>query len=314
MKKIATNVLFLAMLVGCGTKNPDFIGTLPFKVISPYGAPTVALYKIINNSNLEINTTPANIRASFATKDKDVIIFDTLNALSMIKAEGHPFKLAQVITNGNYYIVGINKSATSEMTSSDYIVNFGANLTPDNVYTYLYPHLVDNTYYVDGVQQAAATVCSGKHNSHDVDYVFMAQPSLFEMMNNHECNTYGKLTIVKNIQLEWKNKTGLEGIPQAGIFIRNLFYEKQKDDFKAFIKIVDDTIDEVNNDPSHVRNQFTAFGTKEEQKNAFSVSADFFEEYGGSLGLTKGGVDINAFLTIFGKPLIDENLLLDIYK
>lgn len=303
------------VLTSCGGGITDTLS-----IMTPVGAPSIAFYKYANSNNWEPQDQPTNIAKAFTTAEKDVLVFDSINGLKQIAGPNKaPYKLAKVITNGNLYMVSLKgKEASDEIPADAKIVSFGEGLTPDSAIKFLYPELVDQISYVNGAPDAASIVCSGLHEGSAVDYVIGAQPSIWGMMNKPDCATKGKVKIVKNIQADMETKTGLKGIPQAGIFIKNDTYEAKKDDVKSFLKTIGDSIKIVKNDPEFVYNELLKTLSDADIKQKFGFTkATLMASFSGDsnlVGLTDGGVDINAFLTQLGMNTFADDAFLEIYK
>lgn len=327
MKKIAFTVsLFVLTLASCGGTSSSSSSTssiedlnYDFSIISPTGAPTAALYQYASSTFLDTNSTATNVAAQFQTSNYDVIVFDSLKGIAqMTNAETPaPYKLARIITKGNYYLVSIDKAEGSQPTTDDLIINFGINGTPDTVYRQLYPDVVSNTVYVTSVSDALTALTTGMYDQTPVDYVFIAQPALYSALNNTSAATYGKIKIVANIQTAWEAKTGQTGFPQAGIFVRNDVYAAHPKAFEAFLGGIDEAIETAIDDPDTVVDALNDYGTPTEQAARFGFNASVFagvqDNGANGLGLTVGGIDVNAYYTSLGLSTVSPDIFLDLY-
>ncbi|MCX5775382.1 MAG: hypothetical protein NTV44_03345, partial [Firmicutes bacterium] len=194
---------------------------------------------------------------------------------------------------------------------------FGQNGTPDTIYKALYPDFVDNTVYVTSVSDALTVLVNGTYNQEAVDYVFIAQPALFNAMNNTAAATYGKIKIVADIQQSWFDLTGQNGFPQAGVFVRNDVYAVHPIAFSYLLDTIDEAIETSIDDPSTVVYALNDYGTPNDQLTRFGFNAAMFAgvQAGGAngLGLTIGGIDVNAYYTSVGLPTVSEDVFLDLY-
>ncbi len=290
-----------------------------FSIISPTGAPTAAFYQYAASEDLDTNSTATNVAAQFQTTNYDVIVFDSLKGIAQITKTEYPapYKLARIITKGNYYLVSIDKPEGSQPTTDDLIVNFGQNGTPDTVYRQLYPEVVNNTVYVTSVSDALTVLTTGLYDLTAVDYVFIAQPALYSALNNTNAATYGKIKVVADIQQKWFEKTGQNGFPQAGIFVRNEIYQSHPKAFEAFLGGIDEAIETAIDDPDTVVSAMNEFGTPAEQAARFGFNSTVFlgvqDEGANGLGLTVGGIDVNAYYTSIGMPTVSSDVFLDLY-
>ena len=217
------------------------------KVISPSGAPAICFYDQALTGNFETNSTPANVAAQLLTDNYGMVVFDFYNGLKSIKNNNADFKLARILTGGNLYLVGIDK--TTAPTSDDTIVSFGQNLLPDLAYKKLYSQdIIDNTTYVNAVTDAAAVLASGVYEGEKVDYVVIAQPVLFATMTNKSAPTHGRLTVIESLRDKWKQTYNQDAIPQAGLFVHNDYYEANREYFETQFALLDERIDTAIND------------------------------------------------------------------
>ncbi len=321
--------LVVLMLSGCGgtdlsssslssSSSEDL--NYDFSIISPTGAPTAAFYQYASSPLFDTNSTATNVAAQFQTSNYDVIVFDSLKGIAQITNADSPapYKLARIITKGNYYLVSIDKEEGQQPTSEDLIINFGLNGTPDTVYRHLYPDVVDSTVYVTSVSDALTVLTTGVFDQTPVDYVFIAQPALYSALNNTSAATYGKIKIVANIQAAWQTQTGQNGFPQAGIFVRDDIYAEHPNAFEAFLGGIDEAIETAIDDPSTIVSALNDYGTPAEQAARFGFNATVFSgvqaQNANGLGLTVGGVDVNAYYTEVGLPTVNETVFLDIYE
>ena len=212
MKKYSTLLLSL-LLTSCNVDSSSL------KIISPTGAPALAFYNHSLNSNYETNSTPSNIVSMMnSSSDYDVVVIDTVSGIKAIE-KGAPYKIAATITFGNFYIASTGNDDNNTFEKEDTIVIFGQNQTPDLLFKYIYGEGY-NIEYVTNVQDAAKCLAAGKNmiTGSTVDYVFIAQPALYTILNNKDAKTYGKASIHINIQDEYFRKSG-NNVVQASIFV-----------------------------------------------------------------------------------------------
>src|SRR5574344_152862 len=297
------------MLVSCGGTD-----TNTFKLLSPAGAPTLALYTWASDKQVETTTTPANVKNALLTTNYDFIVFDSITALQVITANDSAtdYRYVLPITGGNFYLAGIDKAVGSVPTIDDNIVSFGQNLVPDLVYRSIYgDDLADATNYVASVAEAKAILSTGLYEGEAVDYVFIAQPALFATLNDKNASTYGKVTVIDNIQDKWETKTGQKGIPQAGLFVRESFYKNNTKLVSTVVNEVRDNIETACDNPSAVKTVMQEFGEVEAQSMRFGFTAAVAyalqKDDQNQFGLVYPGteLDVNTFLTSIGKKTID---------
>lgn len=310
MKKSLLSLAIIPMLLTSCKGNADSL-----TVISPVGAPTIAFHHLAGKDNFTTTTAPTEVLGTFANEQKDIIIFDAINGLKQITgANKAKYKLAKVITNGNFYIVSNNRDELKPFDETAYIVSFGQNLVPDTIYKRLYPGLASNTRYVNSASDAAAVVCSGLHEGNTVDYVFGAMPSLFQMINKTDCATKGKIEIFKNVQEDFKLLSGFDGIPQAGIFVKNKTYAENKSKVDTLLSDVTRSINSLKTDVASVIDEILGKITAEEMlaKYGFTKASltGMFADGKNLLGLVDGGVSINDFMETIGQNKFDDDAFL----
>lgn len=268
MKKQIISPLFLtiSLLASCKSNN-----NVELKIISPSGAPSAIFYDYSLNDNFETNSTPANVGAQLQANNYDVVVFDFYNGLKSIKKNNGNYKLARILTGGNLFLVGIDKKETP--SEKDYIVSFGQNLLPDLVYRKIYGEEIANaTKYVNGVNEVAAVLNSGLHNGNSVDYVLIAQPALFAQMNSSKVKD--KINVIDNLRDKWEEITGNKTIPQAGLFINQTTYEKNKKSLNDFLNKVDENIDACINNPQKMKDGISLIENETDQKAKFGFTAN----------------------------------------
>ncbi len=290
------------------------IEEITIRTISPAGAPTLAFYDQGSNDNFETNSTPSNVLAELQTNFYNAVIFDSINALKSIKNNNLDFKLAKLITGGNFYLASIDKAEGEMPSADDVIVSFGENLIPDLVYLKLSEHWgIENTpFYVPSVSEALGVLKTGVYASKPVDYVFIAQPALNIALNDVNAATYGKVKVVKNIRAEWQEYTGQTAIPQAGLFIRASHYDLNPTIFEEYVEAMVERIDVAIDDPASAKAALDQFGDEQAQAAKFGFNSNIMltTQSGGAngFGLVRGTeeVDVNEFLETLGLATFDD--------
>ena len=285
----------------------------PLKFISPAGAPALAFFNQGNNENYVTNSTPTNVAAELQKSEYDMVIFDSISGLNTIRNKELDFKLAQIITGGNFYLAGIDIKDEAMPNSESYVVSFGENLIPDLVWRSLVddywqiPNL--ETHYVNSNEEARAILASGMHNGNPVDYVFIAQPALFAVMNSPDASTYGRVSIIKNIRQEWKAYSGQDAIPQAGIFVRESVLTTKPNNLKTFFNDLDDRLLTAINNPQEVRDALNAYNSDlvaQQARFGFNgnIAYNVQKDQANGFGLVAPSetVDVNTFLAKINNP------------
>ena len=308
--------LVAVTLSACGPTTED----ITIRTISPAGAPALAFYDQGNSDNFVTNSTPSNVLAEFQTNYYNAIVFDSINALKSIKNNNLDFKLAKLITGGNFYLASIDKAEGIMPTADDVVVSFGENLIPDLVYRKLSEYWdIENTpYYVPSVSEALGVLKTGLYASQEVDFVFIAQPALNIAINDQSAPTYGKVKVVKNIRSEWEDFTGQTAIPQAGLFVRNSQYILNPEAFEDYVDDMVARIDVAIDNPSIAKTALDEYGDAAAQAARFGFNSNIMlttqSEGANGFGLVRGTeeVDINEFLTTLELEAFDSSYFLDL--
>ena len=196
------------------------------KIVCPSGAPALALYDMYASSNVDINASADNVASYLSpNSDKDIVIAPTNLVVSKVIKGGAPFKLAGVITFGNFYIAATGNDDNDTFDKDDYIVLFQANGLPGKLFNYTYGSDY-NTHPVDAASNAAACLISGVNvadNNASVDYVLVPQPALTPALQKAKTTRTAvadKIKVVKNVQEDYRTKSGNNDITQASIFVK----------------------------------------------------------------------------------------------
>jgi len=225
------------------------------KIMCPTGAPSICFYEKIDQG---LETGKATlVKSQLLTNNYGSVVFDFYNGLKLLKNKENydfskDFKLARILTGGNFYLVGINKDVEPDTTSK--IVSFSKNSLPDLVYKKIYGESIySNTEHVADNEAASAILASGLYNAESVDYVVIAEPALTKVMENKDAPTYGKLHVISSLKNKWKDLTNQTCIPQAGLFVRQDYYDSYKNYFNTYFDEIDNSINNVILNPNIVK-------------------------------------------------------------
>ncbi|MBQ9425642.1 MAG: hypothetical protein IJU42_06830 [Erysipelotrichaceae bacterium] len=319
MKKIFVFVSILLLLCGCaGQKKeeetvPQEIDLSSLTIVTPKGAPVLAFYDQIENENYSRVTADAISALWTGDASPDILVVDLTSGIKAI-ANGVDYKVAAIITFGNFYLASTGNDDNETMDAGDRIVLFGnENMLPNKLWHYLYGEEYDEGLLFEAdAQQAAAALASGNYSDGTaVDYVFLAQPALFAALKKNE-----NAKLYADIQEVYKNKSGLDMI-QAAVFIKNTVDSATGN---AFLEKLEQSINAAIEDPSlaeaglgvYTGDEATAqYGFNPavvvnvfKQKNALGNNAM-------GLGFRKAidiKSDIDAFLSIFGMNETSEEI------
>lgn len=246
----------LLLLTSCNSN----VDTSSLKIVCPTGAPAICFYKESENSNFETNSTPSNIVSMMnSNSDKDIVVIDTVSGIKAIN-NGAPYKICANITLGNFFIASTGLDEDNIMNEGDTIILFGQNQTPDYLFHYLFEDKFDDSIeYVTNVQDASKCLASGKNliTKSNVDYVFIAQPALYTILNNKEALTYGKSSIYMDVQEEYKKKSNGLSIIQASIFVKEASDSKV---VNSYLKELKKNIELAINNPEVIAEPISKIG------------------------------------------------------
>jgi len=266
-------------LGGCSNSQTSTNHT---KIICPKGAPSLAFYDQGNNEKFE-TASPMNVKSQLLSTNYGMVVFDFYNGLNVLKNKesydkNKDFKLARIITGGNFYLAGIN--TTSKPTASSKIVAFSKNSLPDLVFKKVIgDEIYNNLSYVNDNEAASVVLQSGMLEGENVDYVLISEPLLYQAMNNKSAATYGKVNIISSLRDDWKSLTNQDYIPQAGLFIRQEDYDKYNLYFNDQLGLMNERIDNLIEDLDTVEDKMNSTIPSEvEQKNIFGITSSIVKE------------------------------------
>ncbi len=249
MKKITKIGILGAVfaLAGCtnGT-NKQYLINEKINLLTPVGAPTLGIYETILSSNSTSTSTPTSIPVELQNNNTEynMIVFESSNALKLINAGKSDFKFLGLLTKGNFHFVGYNKSENDVPSKDDYIVSFQKGSVTDLALKYVLPSIYnennDNIHYLNGVSQVATVLKSGLHEGNKVDWALIAEPSLhmIKQANNNDDNLENDIYEYLDVNEALKTKTNgqYDYVPQAGLFVKNSFYNENKDIVEEYLK------------------------------------------------------------------------------
>lgn len=272
MKRRAT-ILLLAggiLLSSCGGgENPTISKSDPqssnkeedaISVISPAGAPAIALYSRINDENLKTTKDASQVALAAKTNtNADAVVFDGVNALKFVKTNqtATKWKLARWLTGGNFYLVSTKHESIDSFNADSKILSFGNGLLPDKVFRMLASErwnitiTEENTKYESGT--AAVSAILGSDNFASYDYYFIAEPTL-QAAKVALASAHPDVSVheIYNVREEWKAFSGMDYIPQAGLFVNPASMEGKAEAMNAFLEEVDANLTDAVDDPTKV--------------------------------------------------------------
>lgn len=252
MKKIGLILAALLLMVGCAqtpktpeaTATPSTTPETAFKtelsVLSPTGAPALALLDVLNNGSSNINLVDGSdvIQAAFLNPNPeyDVIIAPTNLGAKLASVNKTEYRLAGIVTWGNLFILGVDGANLQDESKT--LAAFGEAAVPGLVFNHVIENMgiKANVVYYNSVAEAQAALLSGK-----ADMALIAEPAATATIA--KAKQEGKeLSILADIQQEWQKVTGFEGYPQAGVFVLQSSYADKKEEVDALLEQLNITI------------------------------------------------------------------------
>ena len=298
-------LLSLICLTSCNVDHSTL------KIVCPTGAPALAFYNNVENANFETNSTPSNIVSMMnGNSNYDIVVIDTVSGIKAIN-NGANFKLAATLTFGNFYLAATGNDENSTLDKDDVVILFGQNQTPDLLFNKIYGEGY-NVEYVTNVQDAAKCLASGKNmiTKSTVDYVFIAQPALYTILNNKDALTYGNASVYANIQEEYKKITNYD-LVQASLFVNVNSDSKMVD---SFLKDLEKDINNLLENPSLLSDKIDF--TSQELSSKYGVNFKACEQLlndDNAIGLGyKKAIDnkenIDNFISLFNLGTTNEEI------
>lgn len=227
-------VLSIGLLTACNKDNKKGNGndvTLTFA--APEGTPALAIARLITdnksisgkNVNYKI-VNPSNIAKEMQAGLSDLVIMP-VNAGATLINKGADYKLVSVAVDGSLYLVGKSETAKT-LTIGDIkgkkIACIGQQGVPGLVFRYILKennisivdspkNVPENSVYVkyasDGTQAKTAV------DNNEVDFAVVGEPAATTFKIKFGFNAQ------MDLQAEYKNASGKDTYPQAGIFVKS---------------------------------------------------------------------------------------------
>ena len=212
MKKIVILVL-ISFLVGCST-NPVKWENL--SILSPKGAPALSLVPLIqeNKDSIEFVDGSDILSAELIKGEKDLIIAPVNLGAALSKKDSNPYRLYGIVTWGNLYLV----SNDTVLVENEPIALFGEQAVPGLVFKSIKDQLVLN---FETTAFNSVTDVQGQLLSKSFNIGLMAEPLVTATIAKAKTlESPLNLSVYKDLQALWQEKTGFENYPQAAIYIK----------------------------------------------------------------------------------------------
>lgn len=307
MKKTLFLLPVITALVACNTQQNPHLRKVDLKILSPQGAPAVAMYNFVNGLTTVINPA-TGVLPEFGQDNYDIIVAPAKGGLNKIVNAHANYQMAAVVTSGNFGLVSTGNDEDGTLNAGDKVLYFQPADIPGAIFNYLYGDLGLVTYSVDDVKLTAGALGTGSvtigSETIKLDYVFSAEPLISNKNKSSDIKEWASDAFYE--------KTQGKNIIQAAVFVNKNTSTKKVDEFLTLLQ--KDMEDAVSN-PKNIVKTFNLFGDVDEQENKFGVSANAvynaMKNYNGlGLGYLKAK-DAQDEIDYFINDILKINLQLD---
>jgi len=250
MKKIFA-IILIGLLVACTAKPLEWEN---LTILSPKGAPALSLVPIIqeNKDSIEFVDGTDVLSAELIKGEKDVIIAPVNLGAALSKKESNPYRLYGIVTWGNLYLVSNSDITLGE---NEPIALFGEQAVPGLVYKSIKDNL-DQVFVSTAFN--SVTDVQGQLLSRSFNVGLMAEPLMTATIAKAKTLEIPlNLSVYKDLQALWKEKTGFENYPQAAIYIKADISAEKLKQVEARLDLMMAYNIELNNNPSLLETDIT---------------------------------------------------------
>lgn len=247
MKKLIIILTLALGLVACAPAKE-----YTFSWLSPKGAPSVALIPSLKEAvdTVELVDGTDVISAALIQGDKDVIVAPLNLGAKLIQAGDAQYTLLAVVTWGNLYIV---KDVTVPFSDKMDLAMFGSKAVPELVLNKVADTL-DFTF--TKVPFNAVADVKGQLVSKAYAMGLLAEPVATATIAAAKAQGI-TLSVVADLQLAWKDKTGFDNYPQAAIFVKTSLNSAQIKQVKERVDAMVTYVASIEADKSLVETDIT---------------------------------------------------------
>lgn len=259
MKKLAKIIIIVLVIasvmlfaVACKTtENGDNKADVKYTVMTPDGAPSMAIAKMMKD-NATFGRKPTYsiigstaVASSFTNGDADFIIAPT-NAGIMLANKLKTYKMVAVTSWGNLYVVGSSTQKTlSECADIDEflaqftdksIASVGTGMVPDVTFKHILTTKgINATMTASDAQLIQSDLTDGK-----IEFAVLGEPAVTATLI--KVSSAKRLCSVSDL---WKTVTGTE-FTQAGLFVKTSIIESDRDAVESFLSELKSSIEYLN--------------------------------------------------------------------
>ena len=236
--------------MGCSAQPVEWEN---LSILSPKGAPALSLVPLIqeNKDSIEFVDGADILSAELIKGDKDMIIAPVNLGAALSKKDSNPYRLYGIVTWGNLYLVS-NDTVLSE---NEPIALFGEQAVPGLVFNAIKDKLELNFL---STAFNAVTDVQGQLLSKSFNIGLMAEPLVTATIAKAKTlESPINLSVYKDLQVLWQEKTGFENYPQAAIYIKADISEDKLKQVEARLELMMAYNIEVNDKPSILETDIT---------------------------------------------------------
>lgn len=250
MKKILS-ILVISLLVACSAKPLEWES---LSILSPKGAPAISLVPLIqeNKDSIEFVDGTDVLSAELIKGEKDMIIAPVNLGAALSKKDSNPYRLYGIVTWGNLYLVS---NSDISFVENEPLALFGEQAVPGLVFNSIKDSL--EQVFVSTAFNSVTDV-QGQLLSKTFNVGLMAEPLVTATIAKAKTlETPLNLSVYKDIQALWQEKTGFENYPQAAIYIKADISADKLKQVEARLELMMAYNIELNNNSSKLETDIT---------------------------------------------------------
>ncbi len=250
MKKILS-ILVISLLVACSAKPLEWES---LSILSPKGAPAISLVPLIqeNKDSIEFVDGTDILSAELIKGEKDMIIAPVNLGAALSKKDSNPYRLYGIVTWGNLYLVS---NSDISFVENEPLALFGEQAVPGLVFNSI-KNSLDQVFVSTAFN--SVTDVQGQLLSKTFNVGLMAEPLVTATIAKAKTlETPLNLSVYKDIQALWQEKTGFENYPQAAIYIKADISADKLKQVEARLELMMAYNIELNNNSSKLETDIT---------------------------------------------------------
>jgi len=250
MKKILS-ILVISLLVACSAKPLEWES---LSILSPKGAPAISLVPLIqeNKDSIEFVDGTDVLSAELIKGEKDMIIAPVNLGAALSKKDSNPYRLYGIVTWGNLYLVS---NSDISFVENEPLALFGEQAVPGLVFNSI-KNSLDQVFVSTAFN--SVTDVQGQLLSKTFNVGLMAEPLVTATIAKAKTlETPLNLSVYKDIQALWQEKTGFENYPQAAIYIKADISADKLKQVEARLELMMAYNIELNNNSSKLETDIT---------------------------------------------------------